>query len=212
MQFRAQLWWELYWKRPAYWKVWEWLCCLHALKIMMKERHVGSLLWNTGNEPNLHCSDPYWQRNMTTPSDLSFLLFSWSACEITPQVVLSGNFDSAVSLPLRVKLRLKEQEPWKTVFPSSSFLSFRDITTRARVSSSSSFSDFRNLSCVWKSCSVRWKDFSFFKFSENEYLRYYEIALRVFSWKQENNHPRTLKDTLLPKPQILEETHLWTYE
>lgn len=65
-------------------------------------------------------------------------------------------------LCLRVKLRLKEQEQWKTVFHSFCCLSFRDITTRARESSSSSsFSEFRNFLCAWKSCSVRQKDSSF---------------------------------------------------
>lgn len=120
-------------------------------------------------------------RETWPPIRFKLLLFSWLTCEITPQVFLSRNFYSAVCLSLRVKLRLKEQEPWKTIFHSSYFLSFRDITTRARVSSSSSFSDFRNFLHVWKSCSIRWKDYSFFKFAENEHLRYYETAdLRNF--------------------------------
>lgn len=107
-------------------------------------------------------------REMWPPHKIwaSFSSFFWLACEIMPQVFLCGQFYSAICLSLRVKLRLKEQEPWKTVFHSSYFLSFRDTTTRARASSRTSFSDFRNL-CVWKSCSIRWKDSSFLKFSEN---------------------------------------------
>lgn len=40
-------------------------------------------------------------------------------------------------ISIRVKLRLKEQEPWKTVFHSSYLLSSRD--TKAKVTGSSIF-------------------------------------------------------------------------
>lgn len=61
------------------------------------------------------------------PSDLSFLLTTSTACEIMPQVFLSGNVFSAMCLSLRTKGKLKEQEPWKNAFHSSYFLSFKDI-------------------------------------------------------------------------------------
>lgn len=154
----------------------EQLCCLQALKMMTEECYGRSFLWNTRNEPNLQCSDPYWQRNVTTPSDLSFLLTSWSACEIMPQVFLSVDFFSAICLSLRAKGKQKEQEPWKIAFHSSYFLSFRDITTRARASSSQNPPHFRNFLCVWKSCPISWKEFAFSKFSESEHLRYHETV------------------------------------